>query len=38
MGINKQDPDTFTLGELRKIRGLDLKPVKKPPEKKAKKT
>jgi hypothetical protein len=37
MGINKQDDDTFTLGELRKIRGMDLKPVKKPPKKKAKK-
>ena len=26
MGINRQDDDTFTLGELRKIRGMDLKP------------
>jgi len=37
MGISKQGDDTFTLGELRKIRGMDLKPVEKPPKKKAKK-
>ena len=34
MGINKYSDDTFTLGQLRKIRGLDLKPV--PVKKKAK--
>jgi hypothetical protein len=27
MGIIKQGDDTFTLGELRRIRGDDLKPV-----------
>ncbi len=37
MGIDKYHDDTFTLGQLRKIRGLDLKPVpvvKSPPKKK----
>jgi hypothetical protein len=36
MGINRQDDDTFTLGELRKIRGMDLKPKPVPPAKKKK--
>ena len=36
MGINRQDDDTFTLGELRKIRGMDLKPVPSTKKKKAK--
>ena len=36
MGISRQGDDTFTLGELRKIRGQDLKPVPSTKKKKAK--
>lgn len=36
MGINRQNDDTFTLGELRRIRGEDLAPVDPPKKKKAK--
>jgi len=39
MGINRQNDDTFTLGELRRIRGEDLRPVEPPtPKKKIKKS
>jgi len=34
MGIDKQGHDTFTLGELRRIRGEDLAPVDPPKKKK----
>jgi|AP95_1055475.scaffolds.fasta_scaffold650590_2 hypothetical protein len=40
MGIDKHNDGTFTLGQLRKIRGLGLGPVpvaKSPPKKKLKK-